>query len=134
MYYHHRKKIFWKTFLASKNNFQTGGRFKNPFKAQGDHIYHRNLSFVNPFFSAKKTSSLDQGGVWFLFPYTHTHAHTHTHTHTHPRARARARTHPQNRLCNGVVCNCCHFFLCNRLHGPSSHNPWNSFKVIFLYM
>ena len=40
-----------------------------PYKNQENHIYHRNLSSVAPvFFSAKKSSALEQGGVCFLFP------------------------------------------------------------------
>ena len=34
----------------------------------GNHVHHRNLSSVDPIFSAKKSSALEQVGVWFLFP------------------------------------------------------------------
>ena len=39
-----------------------------PYKNQENHIHHRNLSSVDPIFSAKKSSALEQGGVWFLVP------------------------------------------------------------------
>ena len=41
---------------------------QSPIKKAGkNNIYHRNLSSVAPIFSAKKSSSLEQGGVCFLF-------------------------------------------------------------------
>ena len=49
--------------------FQAGGAYKNRIKTQQNHIHHRNLSSVDPIFSEqKKSSALEQGGVWFLFP------------------------------------------------------------------
>ena len=68
VYYHHRKKIFWGTFLASKKNFPGRRWIHKPYENQENHIYHRNLSSVAPFFSAKKSSALEQGGVCFCFP------------------------------------------------------------------
>ena len=65
---HHRKKIFSRTFLASKKNFPGRWWIQKPYKNQEDHIHHRNLSSVDPIFSAKNSSALEQGGVWFLFP------------------------------------------------------------------
>ena len=65
---HHRKKIFWRTFLASKKNFPGWWWIQKPYKNQENHIHHRNLSSVDPIFSAKKSSALEQGGVCFLFP------------------------------------------------------------------
>ena len=65
---HHRKKIFWRTFLASKKNFPGRWRIQKPCKNQESHIYHRNLSSVDPIFLAKTSSALEQGGVRFLFP------------------------------------------------------------------
>ena len=38
-----------------------------PYKNQENHIHHRNFSFVDPIFSAKKSSALEQGGVCFFF-------------------------------------------------------------------
>ena len=37
------------------------------YKNQEIHIHHQNLSSVDLFFSAKKSSALEQGGAWFLF-------------------------------------------------------------------
>ena len=64
---HHRKKIFWRTFLASKKNFPGRRWIQKPYKNQENHIHHRNLSSVDPLFSAKKSAALEQGGVCFLF-------------------------------------------------------------------
>ena len=66
---HHRKKIFWRTLLASKKNFQACGGYKKPHKNQANHIHHRNLSSADPIFFCKENSALEQGGVWLLFPY-----------------------------------------------------------------
>ena len=66
---HHRKKIFWRTFLASEKNFPGRWWIQKPYKNQENHIHHRNLSSVDPnFFFCKKSSALEQGGVWFVFP------------------------------------------------------------------
>ena len=51
---HHRKKIFWETFLASKKNFPGRWWIQNPYGNQENHIYHRNLSSVAPIFSGKE--------------------------------------------------------------------------------
>ena len=56
------------TFLASKKNISGRWWIQKPYKNQENHIHHRNLSSVDPFFSAKKSSALEQGGVRFLFP------------------------------------------------------------------
>ena len=50
---HHRKKILWRTFLAGKNNFPGRWWIQKPYKNQENHIHHRNLSSVDPIFSAK---------------------------------------------------------------------------------
>ena len=49
---HHRKKIIWGAFLASKKNFPGRWWIQKPYKNQENHIYHRNLRFssVAPFF------------------------------------------------------------------------------------
>ena len=53
-----------------------------PYKNQQDnHIHHRNLSSVDPIFSAKKSSALEQGGVWFLFPSSGGSLHGGDHSH-----------------------------------------------------
>ena len=41
---------------------------KTLWKPRKPYIYHWNLSSVAAFFSAKKSSALEQGGVCFLFP------------------------------------------------------------------
>ena len=65
----HQKKMFWGTFLAAKKNFPGQWWIQEPYKNQGNHIYHQNLSSVAPNVSAKKKcSSLEQGGVCSLFP------------------------------------------------------------------
>ena len=47
---HHRKKIIWGTFLASKKNFPGRWWIQKP----GSRIYHRNLSSVTPIFWQRK--------------------------------------------------------------------------------
>ena len=64
---HHRKKIIWRTFLASKKNFPGRWWIQKPYKNQENHIHHRNVPSVDPIFSAKKSSALEQGGVYFSF-------------------------------------------------------------------
>ena len=63
---HHRKNRFWRTFLASKENFPGRWLIPKPYRNQENHIHHRNLSSVAPIFSAKKSSSLEQGSVYFF--------------------------------------------------------------------
>ena len=65
---HHRKKIFWRTFLASKKNFPGRWWIQKPYKNQENHIHHRNLSSVGPIFLCKEKICTGAGGVWFLFP------------------------------------------------------------------
>ena len=50
---HHRKNIFWGTFLASKKNIP-GRWIRKPYKNQESHIYHRNLSSVAPIVFGKE--------------------------------------------------------------------------------
>ena len=65
---HHRKKIFWGTFLVSKKNFP--GRwwipkpYENPMKTISTTEIFPQWA---PFFPAKKSSALEQGGVCFFF-------------------------------------------------------------------
>ena len=61
---HHRKKIFWRRFLAPKRSFPGRWWIQKPYK----NLESRNLSFVDPIFSAKRSSALEQGGVCFLLP------------------------------------------------------------------
>ena len=51
---HHRKKIFWRTLLASKKNFPGRWWIQKPYKNQENHIHHRNLSSVDPLFFCKE--------------------------------------------------------------------------------
>ena len=50
VHYHHRKKIIWRTFLASKKNFLGRWWVRKPYKNQENHSYHRNLSSVASIF------------------------------------------------------------------------------------
>ena len=63
-----KKKPFGELFWPQKNIFQAGGGYKALWKP-GNHIYHRNLSFVATISlpKAKKNSALEQGGVCFFF-------------------------------------------------------------------
>ena len=67
---HHRKKIFWTTFLASKKNFPRRWRIqKNLIKTRKAISTTEIFPLWTPFFSAKKSSALEQGGVYaFFFP------------------------------------------------------------------
>ena len=62
------KKSFGELFWPQRKTFQAGGGFINPTETRKTHIHHRNLSSVDPIFSAKKSSALEQGGVWLLLP------------------------------------------------------------------
>ena len=81
VHYHHRKKIIWQTFWASRSNFRAGGRFKNLSKSRRPYLPPKSFFCDPPSFQQSKA-----GGVWSFFP-------------------ARTRTHLRNCLCNGVVCN-----------------------------
>ena len=61
------RKSFGEFFWPQRETFQAGGGYKNPIKTK-NHIHHRNLSSVDTIFSAKKSSALEQGSAWFLFP------------------------------------------------------------------
>ena len=63
---HHRKKTIWRTFLASKKTFQAGGGYKNPIKTKKTISTTEIFPLCTPFFSAKKSSALEQGGVCLL--------------------------------------------------------------------
>ena len=66
---HHRKKIFWGTFLASKKNFPGRWWIQKPYENQKNHISTTGIFPLWPqFFSAKKSSALQQGGVCFFCP------------------------------------------------------------------
>ena len=70
---HHRKKFFWRTFLASKKNFS--GRVDTetadiPYKNKEARICTSEIFPLWPLFSfwGKESSSLEQGGVCIVFP------------------------------------------------------------------
>ena len=63
------EKNVWGTSLASKKIFRPVVDTQ-PYENQENHIYHRNLSSVAPIFLAKKSLSLEQGGVRVPFPST----------------------------------------------------------------
>ena len=66
---HHRKKIFWRTFLASKKNFPGRWWIQKPYKNQESHIHHRNLSSVDPiFFLQRKVLHWSRAVYGFFFP------------------------------------------------------------------
>ena len=60
---HHRKKIFWGTFLASKKNFPGRWWIREPYKNQ-----EPPKSFLCGTHFFLQSSALEQGGVCFLFP------------------------------------------------------------------
>ena len=61
------RKSFGELFWPQRKTFQAGGGYKNPIKTRKDHTTEI-FPLWTPFFSAKKSSALEQGGVWFLFP------------------------------------------------------------------
>ena len=66
---HHRKKIIWRTFLASKRNFPGRWWVQKPYKSQENHIHHRNLSSVDPIFFCKEKFCTGAGRCMvFFFP------------------------------------------------------------------
>ena len=64
---HHRKKIFWGTFLASKKNFPGRWWIQKPCKNQENHIHHRNLSSVDPIFFCKEKFCAGAGQCMLSF-------------------------------------------------------------------
>ena len=68
VHYHHRKKIFWGTFLASKKNFAGRRWTPKPYETRKTISTTENFPLLPPLFSAKKSSALEQGGVCFLSP------------------------------------------------------------------
>ena len=54
VHYHHRNKIFWRTFLASKKTFQAGGGYKSLMKTKKTICTTDIFLLWPPFFSAKK--------------------------------------------------------------------------------
>ena len=68
---HHRKKIFWGTFLASKKNFPSRWWIQSPYENQENHIYHRNVSSVAPIFFAKEKFCTGAGRCMLSFSQCH---------------------------------------------------------------
>ena len=64
---HHRKKIFWGTFLASKKNFPGRWWIQKPYENQENHIYHRNLSSAAPIFFGKEKFCTGAGRCMLSF-------------------------------------------------------------------
>ena len=65
---HHRKNFFGVTFLASKKTFQASGGYKNPVRTRKTISTTEIFPLWPPLFSAKKSFSLVQADVCFLFP------------------------------------------------------------------
>ena len=65
---HHRKKIFCRTFLASKKNFPGRWWIQKPYKNQENHIHHRNLSSVDPIFFCKE--KFCTGAGWCMLSFS----------------------------------------------------------------
>ena len=59
------RKSFGKLFWPQRQNFPGPWWIRKPYKNQENHVYHRNLSSVAPYFFGK-VPSLEQGGVCFL--------------------------------------------------------------------
>ena len=62
------RKSFGELFSPQRKTFQAGGGYENPIKTRKATSTTEIFPLWAPFFSAKKSSALEQGGVWFLFP------------------------------------------------------------------
>ena len=62
------RKSFGELFWSERKTFQAGGGYKNPIKTRKTISTTEIFPLWTPFFSAKKSSALEQGGVRFLFP------------------------------------------------------------------
>ena len=62
------RKSFGELFWSQRKTFQAGGGYKNPIKTRKTISTTEIFPLWTPFFSAKKSSALEQGGVRFLFP------------------------------------------------------------------
>ena len=67
---HHRKKIFWRTFLASRKTFQAGGGYKNPIKTRKTISTTEIFPLWTPFFRQKKVLHWSRAVYAFFFPGT----------------------------------------------------------------
>ena len=61
------RKSFGELFWPRRKPFQAGGGYKNPIKTRKTISTTEIFPLWTPFFSAKKSSALEQGGVCFLF-------------------------------------------------------------------
>ena len=63
------KEILLENFSGLKAKpFQAGGGYKNPIKTRKIISTTEIFPLWTPLFSGKKSSALEQGGVWFVFP------------------------------------------------------------------
>ena len=62
------RKSFGELFWLQRKTFQASGGYKNPIKTRKTISTTEIFPLWTPFFSAKKSSALEQGGVCFLFP------------------------------------------------------------------
>ena len=62
------RKSFGELFWPKRKTFQASGGYKNPIKTRKTISTTEIFPLWTPFFSAKKSSALEQGGVCFLFP------------------------------------------------------------------
>ena len=69
VHYHHRKKNHLENLSGLTEKLSMPAEKPKAYKNQESHIYHPFLSSVAPiFFQPRKSSSLEQGSVCFLFP------------------------------------------------------------------
>ena len=66
--HYHERKSFGELFWPQRKTLQVGGGYKNRMKSRKTTSTTEIFPLWPPFFSAKKTSALEQGGVCFLFP------------------------------------------------------------------
>ena len=86
---HHRKKIFWRTCLASKKNFPGRWWIQKPYKHQESHIHHRHLSSVDPIFFCKEKFCTGAGRCMVSFSQHGAILNTRKHTISAPRPAIR---------------------------------------------
>ena len=63
-----KRKSFGELFWSQRKNFQMSGGYKIPMKTRRTISTTEIFPLWTPFFSGKKSSALEQGGVCFLFP------------------------------------------------------------------
>ena len=70
------RKSFGELFWPQRKTFQAGGGYKNPIKTRKTISTTKIFPLWSPFFSAKRSSALEQGGVRFIFPSLCRKTHT----------------------------------------------------------